>query len=77
MWGETVDASDIFNTIWPRAAAAAERMWSPATLTDTAAALPRLQWFRCFLNSRGIGAAPVSNTRARQAPEGPSGCYTS
>lgn len=23
MWGETVDASDLFNTVWPRAAAAA------------------------------------------------------
>ncbi|KAH3760696.1 beta-hexosaminidase subunit beta [Pelomyxa schiedti] len=78
MWGETVDASDIFNTIWPRAAAASERMWSAASaVTDTDAALPRLQWFRCFLNSRGIGAAPVSNSVARQAPPAPSGCYLS
>ncbi|KAH3759521.1 beta-hexosaminidase subunit beta [Pelomyxa schiedti] len=77
MWGETVDASDIFNTIWPRAAAAAERLWSPTSVTDTTDALGRLQWFRCFMNSRGIAAAPVSNSVARSAPSGPSGCYTS
>jgi len=75
MWGETVDPSDIFNTIWPRAAAVAERLWSPANITDTKLALGRYEWFRCLLTRRGIGAAPSNNAKARQPPNGPGGCY--
>ena len=29
MWGETVDPSDLMNTVWPRAAAVAEVLWTP------------------------------------------------
>ena len=75
MWGETVDSSDIFATIWPRAAAAAERLWSPADLTDTDAALLRLERFRCLLNTRGIGAAPTQSVNGRDAPYTPGSCY--
>jgi len=75
MWGETVDTSDVYNTVWPRAAAAAERLWSARNVNDTVAALPRLESFRCLLNRRGIPAAPTNNAEARSSPPNPGGCY--
>jgi len=75
MWGETVDASDIEQTVWPRLAAIAEKLWSSRAATATpSAALPRLEAFRCLLNERGIAAAPVTNANARSAPAGPGSC---
>lgn len=76
MWGETADGSDVLQTIFPRAAAAAERQWSYDVVTnsnDPLVAL-RLQAFRCLLLERGIPAAPVTNAQARQAPSGPGSC---
>ncbi|KAJ1436388.1 Glycoside hydrolase family 20, catalytic domain [Sesbania bispinosa] len=79
MWGETVDTSDVQQTIWPRAAAAAERLWSERHYTSKGninlTALPRLQYFRCLLNRRGVPAAPVTNFYARTAPIGPGSCF--
>lgn len=76
MWGETVDASDIEQTIWPRAAAAAERLWSSLDriAKEPGHALPRLRYFRCLLNQRGVAAAPVSGN-GRAPPIGPDSCY--
>lgn len=77
MWGETVDASDLLQTIWPRAAAAAERLWSPVNYTASSLdeVEVRLEYFRCVLNQRNIAAAPVTNGLARRAPVGPGSCY--
>ncbi|XP_019453204.1 PREDICTED: beta-hexosaminidase 1-like [Lupinus angustifolius] len=79
MWGETADASDVQQTIWPRAAAAAERLWSPRHSTSaesiTLTILPRFKHFRCLLNRRGVPAAPVTNFYARRAPDEPGSCY--
>jgi len=77
MWGETADASDVQQTIWPRAAAAAERLWSTEEDTSNvlSTVLPRLQYFRCLLNQRGIAAAPVTNELAREPPIGFGSCY--
>lgn len=79
MWGETADSSNIQQTIWPRAAAAAERLWSKREVISakniTSTVLSRLQYFRCLLHGRGVQAAPVTNVYARTAPKGPGSCY--
>ena len=75
MWGETVDASDLDATIWPRAAAVAERLWTPQALMNVEAAEERLLAFRCLLTERGIAAAPVKNAKARSSPPRPGSCY--
>ncbi|PIN07941.1 Beta-N-acetylhexosaminidase [Handroanthus impetiginosus] len=78
MWAETADASNFQQTIWPRAAAAAERLWSKKESASSAntTVLPRLEYFRCLLTRRGIQAAPVTNFYARRPPSGPGSCYS-
>jgi len=75
MWGETVDASDIEQTVWPRLGAIAERLWSPRTYTSSDDALNRIESFRCLLNRRGVRASPVTNANARSSPSGPGSCF--
>jgi len=75
MWGETVDVSDIQQTIWPTMGAIAERLWSPREVNSTTNAQPRMEYFRCLLNARGIAAAPSNNKNERTAPSGPGSCY--
>merc|ERR1711968_387264 len=75
MWAEKVDVSDLENTVWPRAAAVAERLWTPQDKMDVDKAQARLEAFRCLLIGRGIGAAPVKNHYARKAPKEPGSCY--
>ncbi|XP_005928844.1 beta-hexosaminidase subunit alpha [Haplochromis burtoni] len=60
MWGEYVDATNLTPRLWPRASAAAERLWSDEKQTsDVDKAFPRLQDFRCELLRRGIQAEPL------------------
>jgi hexosaminidase len=85
MWGETVDPSDLMNTVWPRAAAVAEVLWTPletlypqgynASSIDLTVVESRLETFRCLLTQRGIAAAPVKNVVARNSPPNPGSCY--
>ena len=58
-WGEQVDAANFMSRMWPRGAATAERMWSPATFVDETYLLPRIEKQRCSMYRRGIGAGPV------------------
>lgn len=57
----------------------AERLWSPLEATSVGnlnlTVLPRLHYFRCLLNHRGVAAAPVSNLYARSPPTGPGSCF--
>ena len=83
MWGEYIDGSQLLNTAWPRAAAAAERLWSPRHFNQTAEARPRLARFRCLLETRGIPAgtlgmeaSPYGLPKAGQPPKGPGSCYS-
>lgn len=73
MWGETVDPSDLELTIWPRAAAIAERLWSARSVVDVTAAKSRLLNFRCRLLSRGVDAGVVGGA-GRDVPNGPGSC---
>ncbi|KAF5294923.1 hypothetical protein FQR65_LT10635 [Abscondita terminalis] len=59
MWGELVDENTLDNRIWPRAAAAAERLWSNPD-TSTAQAEQRMYRHRERLVSRGIQAEALA-----------------
>ncbi len=43
MWSELVDAETVDSRIWPRAAAIAERFWSPRNVTDVDSMYDRLE----------------------------------
>jgi hexosaminidase len=66
-WGETMDAASVLSVVWPRAAAAAERLWSnnfkasQATDYDT---VNRMAAFRCELLERGVPAPLPGATNA-------------
>ncbi|KAI8499287.1 hypothetical protein Bbelb_230510 [Branchiostoma belcheri] len=47
LWGEWVDSTNFVPRMWPRASAVAERLWSPQSVTDSAAASPRMEEHRC------------------------------
>ncbi|KAK0159227.1 hypothetical protein PV328_010136 [Microctonus aethiopoides] len=63
MWSEFVDRNNLHSRIWPRASAAAERLWSyKSNLHDAA---QRLEEHACRMNRRSIPAQP---------PNGPDFC---
>jgi hexosaminidase len=76
-WGEEADGSDILQTIWPRLAAIAERLWS-YNMEKNSSDIDvgnRLSRFRCLLLERGIPATPLNSLIARSPPSGPGSCY--
>ena len=64
MWSEQTDPINLDANVWPRAAAAAENLWSGRTDDNgrnrtLLAASPRLAEMRERLVARGVGAGPV------------------
>ncbi|CAJ0587378.1 unnamed protein product, partial [Mesorhabditis spiculigera] len=61
MWGEFVDGTNLIPTLWPRASAVAERLWSNPEDTKTPEAVwPRLHEHRCRMVRRGYRAQPIN-----------------
>lgn len=59
MWSEYVSSSTLDVQVWPRTAAIAERLWSPASVTDTNDAERRMFTLSCFLQQNGISSVPL------------------
>jgi hexosaminidase len=70
IWGEATDASNLMPAVWPRMAAAAERLWSPRNRSqDTQDFARRLHVHRCRLLNRGIASAPVGTLGDPAVPD--------
>jgi hexosaminidase len=54
MWGEYVSGENIDGRIWPRAAAIAERLWSPQNVTNTDSMYSRLDEVNLWLDAYGL-----------------------
>ena len=60
LWGEEIDGANLQYKSWPRAAAFAERMWSPRDARSPYEAAPRLARMVCKFKARGVAASPIS-----------------
>ena len=85
VWSERLDPAIALPTAFPRAAAAAERMWSSRAtdlVAETASAKVRLERLRCLYLELGLavstldGGNEASNTSLPSRPAGP-GSYAS
>lgn len=58
IWAEFVDATNLISRTWPRACAAAERLWSPAAVNNPEKASARFEEQRCRMLRRGLNVEP-------------------
>ena len=66
MWSEYMTPELINARIWPRAAAVAERLWSPQSVTDAASLYSRLDMLAQHLAWYGLPAAPIDAARLQR-----------
>jgi hexosaminidase len=71
-WSETIDAVNLDNTLWPRASAAGEVLWSGrqdafGQNRSQYDAAPRLADMRERMVARGVSSAPVQMPFCTQA----------
>jgi hexosaminidase len=60
MWGEHVDASNFMSRVWPRASAAAERLWTGNVESGPSKSVAdRIHKFRCRMVQQGFAAGPT------------------
>ena len=62
MWTEFITAENISQRIWPRAAAVAERLWSPENVTDESSMYQRLAIEQQRLASYGLPEGAINRT---------------
>ncbi|ELU11062.1 hypothetical protein CAPTEDRAFT_228468 [Capitella teleta] len=60
LWTEYADNEVLMARLWPRASAAAERLWSDKSVTDPDAAAPRIEEQRCRMIRRGLKVGVLS-----------------
>ena len=73
MWSEYVSPETIDSRIWPRMAAIAERVWSPATVTDAADMYRRLDVVSARLEDLGLTHQGYVGPMARRLAAGNDG----
>ena len=70
MWGEHIGPETIDSRIWPRAAAIAERFWSPREVTDVADMYRRLAVVSAHLEESGVRHASHTDRMLRRLTGG-------
>ncbi|XP_048253652.1 uncharacterized protein LOC124133952 isoform X2 [Haliotis rufescens] len=60
LWSEYIDNENMMTTLWPRASAVAERLWSAKDVRDLDTAGARLSEHRCRMLNRGLSVAQIS-----------------
>ena len=60
VWSEIMSGESMHAKIWPRAAAMADKLWSPKVKIDLVAITQRQTHFKEYLINRGTPASPIS-----------------